>query len=458
MSQNQLNSSSQPAKRQVIVDGIRFSLDTGKPIAPVSLASTVKIKRLTTLDKLKNRRHRAQVPEKPLPKAVQLTTHHQAIMHPDPNLKSAELLHPHHVSHPSLPLPTRRQHNQPEYRTIWKSIIKPTLLNPPDSRTVKAGIIATLFSPFIWILAALPVVFILAIDIPERPIGSLYQASVSAVLRVNPSSLLIILSLSALAGCAVWLIRHLLLLVSYGIHIRRIDHRLASGRQLLWLASSKVMRFIGLALTDLVINLAIIIGGVYAITKIILAHGPLESMLVNLVILFIGIFLWLMATERPLSRVMLAATDQPLSSLVTKSFGLIIFSRGRALASGLVWLLIAGVHAAALVGIVWASSAYGLLQVTSVLGRIILLLLSSSLILVVASIFTIWSHDFWSHVYHDLAHRSHHHDISSLITGSNLTKSRKRIIVSLASLGAILLIMIGLSIYFVRTPLTQGLN
>ncbi len=116
-SQNSSSSSQSPrAKRMVTVDGVRYSLNTGDKLGP-AVARRVEV----AVRPSSASRRAARVGDKPLPKAVRVSGHQQAVMHPDPKLAAARVLHPHGVTHPALPVP----HQIENHRRIERAIAVP---------------------------------------------------------------------------------------------------------------------------------------------------------------------------------------------------------------------------------------------------------------------------------------------------------------------------------------------
>lgn len=421
------------ASQRVTVDGLSF---TGRPKRPVPRT-------------------------RPLPKAVELTAHQQAVIHPQPKfVPSAAGAGANAVSHPSLPLPTRQVLERVR-RSVWHGVIRPSFREAPDRRALWASLGATFLSIFLWLLILTPALVVAGDTVVNQPLDRVYGWVYGWLHLVSPLNLLIAVAGFTMLATLIWILRHTLLLVSYGIHIRRIDHRLVSARQLFWQGIARTGRFAVVALFDILLTASIAVVGIVLIRLVLTDPAawfiPYQSYVIGLILLGMLVGFWLLATHRPLTRVMLAITDRPASYIVIKSFGLVASSRKRAFLIGLFWLLLAGLAVTLLFGILWATSVYGLLQVKSTGGRVGLIVLSAFLTYSVAAGFTIWTQGYWPHAYHALAH-SGQINVSDLMTGEQIRKSRRQ---AFAHLG---LIIVGLAIvltglvFAVRQPVSNFLE
>ncbi len=463
-------------KRLVTVDGIRYSLDTGDSVGPAPhrpaqlhpvSVSTTQSKPVTPASppekkpSLRRPRRNVRVPEQPLPAAVKLTSHNQAVMHPDPKLRTAQLLHPHNVSHPALPLPTSRQRPSAKL-SIWQSVVKPSLTETHDRRTVWASIGIALLSPITWLLLALPAVVIFAADVRRESVGKIFASTSSWILAQTPTSILTWLAIFSVLLGIVWLARHSLVLVAYGVQVRRIDNRLVSGHQLWWQTLAKISRLVLVALVD----------GLMVVTVCMLAGLALQwilgsatqnmavwwSLFFNLTVFMLVALLWLLATHRPLTRVMLSITNRPASFLVVKGFGLIFRNWIRALGLGFVWLAAAGLTAFLLAGISWATIIYGLVQITTSIGRVALWAVSGSLLIFILTSFTVWSNGYWPRAYHMLAHRAYPRTVSRFMADDPRVKSRLKTILHVSLIVIAYLLIVTALLWYVRPSITQRLD
>ncbi len=374
----------------------------------------------------------------PLPQAVGESHQHRNVIHPDPHLRAAEIMHPHGVSHPALPLPTSRAVSHLKL-SIWSGVLKPSLTEIHDRRTVWASLGITLASPFTWLLVILPALTIYASDIQHESAGKLFAQFAAWINGLTASQVVIFLTVSALTLGLVWLIRHTCLLVAYGIQVRRIDNRLVSGRQVWWQSLAKIWRLIVVAAIDIVLSAALMTGGMMALARIAGLADTTQftawwSLFFNFTLLVIILAGWLMATHRPLARVMLSITNRPASFVIIRGFGLVFRNWWRALGIGLIWLMAAGLTATLVAGISWSTIVYGLVQVTTTIGRSALWAVSGALILFVLTCFTVWSTSYWPRAYHVLAHRGYPKTVSQLMNDELHAKSRRATLVHVALL------------------------
>lgn len=469
-------------KRLVTVDGIRYSLDTGdsvgpaarpRPVphpAPAKSVSQPKPKptpapsaiNVATPVPARQKPHRnVRVPDQPLPAAVSVSSHHQAVMHPDPKLRAAQMLHPHNVSHPALPLPTSRP-GAGSKLSIWRSVVKPSLVETHDRRTVFASIGIAILSPITWLLLALPAIAIFAADVRRESVGRIFSAIAGWLLSLTPMTVLMIVAIAAVVLGVIWLVRHSLILVSYGVQVRRIDNRLVSGHQLWWQTLSKITRLVLVAILDgLILLAATFAAGISLIWILSQATHSLVvwwSFFFNLTLFLLAAVFWLMATHRPLTRVMLSITNRPASTLIVRGFGLIFRNWLRALGLGLVWLGAAGLTAFLLAGISWATTIYGLVQITTTIGRIALWLVSGGLILFIITSFTVWSNGFWPRAYHMLAHRAYPKTVSHFMADDPHVKSRSKTILQLVLLVVVYLAVVTTLLWLVRPTISRQLD
>jgi hypothetical protein len=182
------------------------------------------------------------------------------------------------------------------------------------------------------------------------------------------------------------------------------------------------------------------------------------SLFFNLTVFMLVALLWLLATHRPLTRVMLSITNRPASFLVVKGFGLIFRNWIRALGLGFVWLAAAGLTAFLLAGISWATIIYGLVQITTSIGRVALWAVSGSLLIFILTSFTVWSNGYWPRAYHMLAHRAYPRTVSRFMADDPRVKSRLKTILHVSLIVIAYLLIVTALLWYVRPSITQRLN
>jgi hypothetical protein len=415
----------------VTVDGVRYSLNTGDKLGP-AVARRVEVQ-----PKAKRPVHRAaRVAEKPLPSAIRLSSHQQAVMHPDPKLAAARVLHPHNVSHPSLPLP--HQMAPATKQSLWSAVIVPSLSEGRTKKGILASFGIVLLSPMTWLYVFLPALVFLIAELQKQSIAELYSRTVRQLQTANPELVFWGVIFAAALMSTIWFIRHLCVIVAYGLSARKNDHRMTSARHIWLQAAGKIWRFAGIALFDfLFVSAALLASGLiigYAYSGRDDTLSANWSLLFNLGLMAALMLSWLIAAHRPITRVMLALTNRPASFIIVRSFGLIFRNWTRALALGFFWLVMASFTALLVGGVSWATVVYGLLQITTTTGRALLFVFAASLVLFVLSLFTIWSVSYWPRAYQWLVRRAYPKQVSQMMNDSQHVKSRKRIVVEIALL------------------------
>lgn len=436
----------------VTVDGVRYSLNTGDKLGP-AVARRVEV---TTRPPSASRRA-ARVGDKPLPKAVRVTGHQQAVMHPDPKLAAARVLHPHGVTHPALPVSHQIQSQQKQ--GLWRSVIAPSLSEGRTKKGILASLGIVLLSPVTWLYVLLPALVFTLAELQQQPIAELYGSTVRQLQATNPVTAFWVVFGAAIFLAILWFARHLCLIVAYGISARKIDHRATSARHLWLQAAGKIWRFVGIAIFDFLFVAAALVASGLVISYAYGGRIDLDaswSLIFNLGLMVALMLSWLVATHRPITRVMLALTNRPASFIIVRSFGLIFRNWVRSLALGFFWLFMAGITAALVAGISWATVVYGLLQITTTTGRAVLFVFAASLVLFVLSLFTIWSVSYWPRAYHWLARRAYPKQVSQMMSDAQHQKTRKRVIGEVVILLTLFAVLMSI-IFFVGKPWFVGL-
>lgn len=432
----------------VTVDGVRYSLNTGDRLGPAA-ARRVAVQQANTA---RTNHRAARVGEKPLPKAVKLSSHQQAVIHPDPKLAAARVLHPHGVTHPALPLPHQAQASAKQ--SLWRAVIAPSLSEGRTRKSVLASLGIVLLAPITWLLVLLPALVFVVAELQQRPLAELYVTSVRWLQTVNPETVFWAVAAASVFLALIWFIRHLCLIVAYGLSARKIDNRVTSAQHLWLQAAGKIWRFVGIAIFDFLFVSAALVASGLVIGYAYVGRADLDatwSLLFNLGLMVALMLSWLIATHRPITRVMLALTNRPASFIIVRSFGLIFRNWTRALALGFFWLLMAGVTAVLMAGVSWATVVYGLLQITTTTGRLLLFVFAASLVLFVLSLFTIWSVSYWPRAYQWLARRGYPKQLSQMMSDTQHRKSRKRVIGEVAILLVVFSLILG-AVFFIGKP------
>lgn len=433
------NSQAIRAKRMVTVDGIRYSLNTGDKLGPAP------VHHILTPVRHQSTTHRAaRVAERPLPKVIRVSAHQQTVMHPKPQVANI-------LGH-SLSQSTNTNHLTARSLTpnvsLWSGVILPSLSEGRTKKSILASLGIVVLSPMTWLYIFLPIVIFAVSEVQEKSLVELYAQLISFFEKADPTQMLWALcGVAALMGL-IWFLRHLCLVVAYGLMARRVDHRSSDARHLWLQAAGKIWRFAGVAAFDALFAVAGTIIIAVLVWQINLGgSNNLQAgwgFLLNLVIVAGMTLAWLIAVHRPITRVMLSLTNRPTSFIIVRSFGLIFRNWLSALSLGFGWLLMAVVASALVLGISWATVVYGLLQITTTTGRVLLFILAASLVLFVLSLFTIWSISYWPRAYQWLVRRAYPKQVSLMMSDVAHQKSRQRIVVEVSLLALVYsLILVG---------------
>lgn len=386
-------------KRTVTVDGLRYSLDTGEKIGRA--ASPHRAVPKTSVAKAAH----VVIGQRPLPKAIHVTQHHQAIMHPKPP--------------PSRPTLVQTASHRKRGRGFWYQVVWRSINYPHDRQATQTILVATLISPLFWLLAISPwlvTTWLAANNIHESRLG---QYSLDIIRAMTLPGIFGSVLVLVFAVSSIWVVRHICLIVSYTLNVRNIDHRPAHLSHVWQQSFAKIGRYCRLALLDLLLCG----GGLVLAWLVCLTMTPdaqqtpiaWDHLGINIAIVLTVMFLILLAIHRPLARVMLAVTNQSASRSFGRSYDLIQRSRGRAVLAGLVWVTIALITASLIGAVIIATVNYGIFAVSSrLLARVGLAIGGATLIYTLSSLFTIWSQSFWALTYHYIAHHYYRDDLSEL--------------------------------------------
>lgn len=408
------------ARRHVTVDGIRYSLESGRKLRHIQPTGTKPSSHTTA-------RHTESDPT---------------------------AMHPHQANHPILPLPTSRQHSN-RHISAWQVITR-SLHQKQDRRAFDAALIISLLSPAFWFCAALPWGILGVIQSQNLTVQQGYSL-IRGFLIAPYNRIVLIVALTVVALFIVWLIRHVLQLVGYAANLRHIDHRSVDTKVYGWQAIAKSYRLLVITLLDILLS-AVSLGGLVMITLKIMSiqtarFVAYQGLIVYFVLLFFLFILAILAVHRALTRVMLAATNQSTSFLIVKSLGLSIKSPSKTLWFGLFWLLSALVTGSLIFAIIWSTTSYGQFTVgRNNIARAGLTLLSTFLLYATIVGYTVWSQGYWPLVYHHLAHINYRSAVSQLIVTRPHVKPRRSAILQVAvvMIGAGISVVIALSL--LKTP------
>lgn len=387
-------------QRHVTVDGIRYSIESGRKLT-----------------------HRSLPRPTPSSPAVEKAEQNQT-------------MHTHYVSHPAIPLPTHQE--RPERTASAVQIIIRSFRQKQDRRAFDVALVLAVTSPWLWFAAALPWAIL---SLTRSQHVTLQQAySVIRGLLTAPYQRVILVCIAALIILfCIWLIRHILQLVSYATNIRRIDHRSVDTEEYGWQALAKSHRLLAMSFFELLATSAylgttgLLILRVFDLQSQSVAQ--FKSLIIYSILVVFVLVLAISVVHRTITRVMLAVTNQSTAFLIIKSIRLTVRAILRTILFGLFWLVSASLAAGLMLALIWSTASYGQFTIGHhSLARAGLILLSTLLMYVVTAGFVLWSQGYWALVYHHLAHTSYRDGVSQLIVTKPHNKPRRSAIIQLVSI------------------------
>lgn len=456
----------QKKKSRIInVDGVMYSLDTARPVAPESsVPKPINQSKLTSV--LSSRKApargldiartpiRRDTPKKPISSE---NMHSQAIIkepspvppslntdEPEPilprepksNLPTEQPYqqqalralrqHPRGVSHPTLPISPSTRRSTPG--RWWTNVVWATTFKKSGGKIGQLAFAQTIFSPLTWSLLTAPIVAMWLLSWRNATLADL-----SGIIRTALSphnywgfvGVIVVapLILALLAGVSV-----VLGLTIYGVRISQCDHRTVKPKVLLGRIFGRIDRVLlnWLYNSVLVFALLFVVGGVL-IWLIGVDNGNLNwlkpvLMAVSLLIGALGLaFVYL---TKPLQRGFLATIDEKLSFIRPKSRELFWHSFGKTLLAGVIALLVNAVMICLVLAISWAQYTY-LASAQSALAQIAIILGGVSLSIVVLSFRLSWLQSFWAaHFHYALLQSPNGHTVAVL---NQPTRQRRRV-------------------------------
>ncbi len=107
-----------------------------------------------------------------------------------------------------------------------------------------------------------PALVFLIAELQKQSIAELYGRTVRQLQTANPELVFWGVIFAAALMSVIWFIRHLCVIVAYGLSARKNDHRMTSARHIWLQAAGKIWRFAGIALFDfLFVSAALLASG-----------------------------------------------------------------------------------------------------------------------------------------------------------------------------------------------------
>lgn len=461
-------------KRIISVDGVRYSLDTGKPIVADKVHRPIvptpshetdekitaeepvirepkRSARLTHFDSLSarpksNRTTKLEPPpseSKPIstkvdPKPIEIVDQPSLKSpNPDSTVRVSKIARKTEakkdtgdavgLSHPTLPMPpaelSPRRISTPAIHVFFHPFIQRV-----DRRIVILALGRVLWSWRFWLSVATPFVAFFIYRLTTMTPNQIL-ALVHRLLNALPYQTMLAIGLTAL----------LLVSLSYyfgsqtsqiisALKLKQIDHRLSSARYYYAQCDAKLFRTLSSRTIHLLLfwgsffGIAVMIYYLYGINQVYFETVKLP---VLIIIGQIGlIWLLLLGMRWPMSRNILAATDQPLGSVESKSFSLVFGNFFKALGIVAFWSLISLLFLGAVGAIIWSLSTY-LINDLSIIIKLMLAGVGICLLGFLFTVYTIWSMVFWASSYRVLIKLGHKQHLSDYLQIENPSKKGK---------------------------------
>lgn len=463
-------------KRIINVDGVRYSLDTGKPIVadkvhrptvptpsheteeksaaeePVIHTPKKPVRRLSHFDGISARPKSAsptklEVPEaktkitptvaekdadespKDKPPVKSPSTDSMAHM-PKTSRKSASKKDADDsigVSHPTLPMPTAEQ---PSRRTSTPAIhvFFHPFVQRVDTRTVMVALGRVLMSWRFWLAVVAPFVVFFFYRLTTMTPNQIL-ALAHRVLNALPYQTILVIGLAGLLLISLsYYIGSQAAQIISALKLKQIDHRLSSARYYYAQSDAKLFRTLGSRLIHLLLFWGSLIGLsalIYYLNSLNQVYFETVKLPVLIIIGLIGlVWLLLLGMRWPLSRNVLAATDQTLGSVESKSFSLVFGNFFKALGIASFWSFISLLFLGTVGAIIWSLSMY-LINDLSIGIKLGLAGIGICLLGFLFTVYTIWSMVFWASSYRVLIKLGHKQHLSDYLQIENPSKKGK---------------------------------
>ncbi|MCC7289422.1 hypothetical protein IT414_03470 [bacterium] len=461
--------------RIINVDGVMYSLDTGRPVRseqpsvntkePVKTPArpaTAPQRPMRGFDIVKVAKPRPTPPAPPIepePKLPQLPR--KPVTKPESNFQDQALAlmkhHPHGVSHPTLP--TQKARPVVASSTWWGSVVAASFIKKMDGKILRLAFLQALVSPLTWLVMIAPLIALWLLSIRNASLGTALTSLRQTLAPQNywpfiwsTAGVIVLLTVLLSVGA-------LLTLANLATRIAILDHRPSRTSALLRRGLAQIDRvffnWMSNTLIDAVVVVVAAVTAYWLQTSVNPTIAVWRPIFVSLVAVVSLIVLWLANQPKQLQRNLLATVDEKLSYVRPKSYQLWLHGAlwqhiGAGFVASITNILMLGLA----VAVVWAQYTYlsstssGLAQVALVVGGFFLTLL-------VLSVRKAWLQSFWATHYHfTLLHSSEGH-ISAVLNQEDAPRVKLWPAFRLGILLVVTLgVLIGLGFYFEKSAVS----
>lgn len=484
----------QKKKSRIInVDGVMYSLDTARPVAPsadaprpdgqakpISPIDAKKSSRGLDITRTPIRRDTPRLSAPPTTQRHQVATKESSQDPAQPSLTPAEAepilprapqsslpteqsyqqlatralkLHPRGVSHPTLPVSPSTRRSTPG--RWWANVVWATTFKKSGGKIGQMAFGQALFSPLTWLLLTAPILAMWLLSWRNATLMDLSAIARTALSARNYWSFIIALVVVPILWSVLAGVSALFGLTIYGVRINQCDHRSVKPKALFGRILSRIERILLNWFYNMITVLLILAGAVGIIIWLLGMHNTdlnwLKPVLmaVTLLVGFVGLaHVYLI---RPMQRGFLATIDERLSFIRPKSRGLVRHSFGKTVLAGCLALIVNVVTIGLVLVISWAQYTY-LASPRSAVAQVAIILGGVSLSIVVLSVRLTWLQSFWaSHFHFALLQSPNGHTVAVL---NQPTRQRRRIsgLLRLALIYLVLAgVIVGAGFYFQST-------
>lgn len=421
----------QKKDRIITVDGVGYSLDTGKsvgasskPAAPVK-ASDEPVKSANTLDL----RHFSLEPsDSSIDSAAPKINDAKSLAKPRLDIAGSgkqvkkEPLEPSTVRTPKTDEKIEedsqlRQSAEPvassakeSHRKVHSGYFKKVMVLPfterVDRYVVQAILLSTMISPYFWLLALSPGLAVRLLNTQKYTLTDLLGRVRAGLAPGNYYTLAVMVGIFLALSLVSLLISCLVRMVARATKLRMIDRRSVSQKLLYRQAANKSLRSLCNWLLNAITVGLVALGSTCLVWWLIASRESIISSSLPAILPLTGIVLAvvmvLLAMHWPLSQTMIAATDKSVWFVQWHSFKLTFGSAAKNLLSA-VMLGLVSLVAGALLGLIgWAEVTY-LVSSSYLYMQIGLFVLGAILMLTVLVAYRIWWNMFLASHYHVLA-------------------------------------------------------
>lgn len=409
----------QKKDRIITVDGVGYSLDTGRSVSTTPKTSdshsdvaSDQVKAVNTLDL----RHfspepvasptvrRNQNTETGVKTQIDLRDKPPRARQETSELDVSQERANSHPANQALES-TRAGHRKVQSDYFKKVFVLP-FTQRVDRYVVQGILLSTMISPYFWFLALTPGLVVKLINTQRYTLTDLLTLVRNGFVPVNYYPFVIILGAFLALSLVSLLVSYLVLVVARATKLRAIDHRSVSPRLLYRQAANKSLRSLGNWLLNTVVVCLVFTVSTWLVWWLIVSHQPIISSslsaILPIVIITLALILIIFMMRWPISQTMIAATDKSTWFIQVHSLRLAFGSGGKNILSAAMLTLMSLVTWSIIALIGWAEVAY-LVSSPYLYMQVGLFVLGAILILIILVCYRIWKNMFLASHYHILA-------------------------------------------------------